>query len=799
MEIYAKDYLALGYTSIGLTVSYSPENNKKQILFKQLWQNVVPDTYASFFKNTDNGIALLTGEVNDLYVVDCDLLKEKDILLKTACGISVFSDLSKTNELPENTPIQRSASGGMHYFFSLSKSFENGLLSGKNTSKLVVNGIQTSIDTRGEKGCIIVSPTSYTVQDEKRSYSWISPLVPISKLPAMPKWLVTIINATNLPKITKELTISTKSSQASDSRTGMIRRLNTFQHTTQPIVEEQFNAHFQHIYDRENGYDGSFLEKKPCVLCSHTHRANNYMVRQIFEAVYYIKNYSSSCKSGAFNWEDNILLGSVIASPTTDEPYAKMVREIMRSRGIEIIFTQNHGFLCFNGHYWEELHKLTMAREIRTLCGTLLEMLYKNIRIDPIKKADEQEVKDRKKALLDKVFRFKSGRNYIKKAGSVNNIAECYKQLYFDSTAEEKLNINKDILVVKNGVIDLKTGLLREGKESDYTTIMLNIEYTQNTNTPDISAFLASIFNDDQELILYMQKLLGYAMTGHTSEQIWCIFTGEGSNGKSLLMSIIEKLLGPSYYKVAPYEVFFKCDRKTQAGGATAHLSTLKDARICVKEEADPTDALNIELMKMLSGESTITSRGLYEKTFLSFVPTVLPILLCNHKPAFDVDDYAMTRRIVVIPFTNVYVDMNDAKRPYDFRNPRHRIRDNGLRAKLMLDNQQEQLLNWLVQGAVKWYKEGLGEQPQAAKNAFNDYFTENDRLGQFLDNYCEKGSELHVNASEFKRAFDEQNVGTKIQQTELIAMMAKRGFRHTRARRDGVNTNYYMGLKLSC
>jgi len=791
MEIHAKDYLAQGFTSIGLTVSYSHENNKKQVLFKQLWQNAVPDTHASFFKNTDNGIALLTGEVNDLYVVDCDLLKEKDVTLGTMCGVAVFSDLIKSNKLPENTSIQRSASGGMHYFFSLSKSFGNGLLSGKNTSKLVVNGNSTSIDTRGEKGCIIAYPTSYTVHDEKRSYSWISPLVDISKLPAMPKWLVTIINATNLPKIPKELAISTK---GGDSRT-VSRCLNTFHHTTQPIVEEQFSAHFQHIYDRENGYDGGFREKKPCVLCNHTHRANNYMVRQIFEAVYYIKNYSSSCKSGAFNWEDNILLGSVVASPTTDEPYAKMVREIMRSRGIEIIYTQNHGFLCFNGHYWEELHKLTMAREIRTICGTLLEMLYKNIRIDPIKKADETEVKERKKALLDKVDRFKTGRNYIKKAGSVNNIAECYKQLYFDSTAEEKLNINKDILVVKNGVIDLKTGLLREGKESDYTTIMLNVEYTQNTNTPDISAFFGSIFNDDQELILYMQKLLGYAMTGHTSEQIWCIFTGEGSNGKSLLMSIIEKLMGPSYYKVAPYEVFFKCDRKTQAGGATAHLSTLKDARICVKEEADPTDSLNIELVKMLSGESTITSRGLYEKTFLSFVPTVLPILLCNHKPAFDVDDYAMTRRIVVIPFNNIYVDINDSKRPYDKKNPRHRIRDNALRSKLMLDNQQEQLLNWLVQGAVKWYNEGLGEQPQVAKDAFSNYFTENDKLGRFLDN-CQKGPELYVPAKDFKQAFEEQT-DIKIKQAELIEMMKKRGFRHTQARRDGHKTNYYLGLSI--
>ena len=113
-----------------------------------------------------------------------------------------------------------------------------------------------------------------------------------------------------------------------------------------------------------------------------------------------------------------------------------------------------------------------------------------------------------------------------------------------------------------------------------------------------------------------------------------------------------------------------------------------------------------------------------------------------------------------------------------------------------MLDNQQEQLLNWLVQGAVKWYAEGLGEQPQAAKDAFNNYFTENDKLGQFLDNCCEKDTDFYVNAGDFKRVFEEQT-DVKIKQTEMIVMMAKRGFRYARATRDGMKTNYYFGLKI--
>ena len=349
-----------------------------------------------------------------------------------------------------------------------------------------------------------------------------------------------------------------------------------FKHATRPLVEEQLEAHFQHIYDREQGYDGSFLEKKPCALCNQTHQANNYMIRQILEAVYYIKNYSTTCKSGAFNWESSILLNSVIETPNSDEPYARIFNEVMRSRGIEILYTEGNGFLCFNGHYWEELHKLTVAKEIRSVCGKLLEMLYKNIHISPIDDdRDSDATKAEKRKLLQKVNKFKIGRSYIKKAGSVNSILECYKQMFFDTETEKRLNMNKDILVVGNGVIDLRNGILREGLELDYKTIMIDTTYDPAIATDDIDAFFSSIFNDDQELIEYVQRLLGYAITGHTSEQNWCIFTGEGSNGKSLLMSIIEKLMG-KYYVTAPHEIFFNSGRKTQAGAATAHLATLR-------------------------------------------------------------------------------------------------------------------------------------------------------------------------------------------------------------------------------
>src|SRR5579871_6555797 len=195
MEVEANKFLKIGYTSVGVAISWDRENAKKKIAFKQLWQQATKDTCSQFFKDTDNGIAILTGEVNDLYVIDCDVPKQKDLELGIQNGVEVFKSLIKENgDLPDNVPIQRSASGGMHYFFSLSKSLQNGLESEKNQTKIFVGGSLTTIDSRGSKGCIMVSPTEYAVEDRLRQYQWIKKLVPVEKLQSMPSWCIDMLN-----------------------------------------------------------------------------------------------------------------------------------------------------------------------------------------------------------------------------------------------------------------------------------------------------------------------------------------------------------------------------------------------------------------------------------------------------------------------------------------------------------------------------------------------------------------------------------------------------------------------------
>ncbi|KAF9154127.1 hypothetical protein BGX21_004762 [Mortierella sp. AD011] len=496
-----------------------------------------------------------------------------------------------------------------------------------------------------------------------------------------------------------------------------------------------------------------------------------------------MRNYSKNCIPRAFNWDNHPIIRRIIDYPATDLPYSQMLHAVFYDRGYTLVYAYKQGaatgrFLCFDGLLWQELPRNVVAREVETICGTVLDNLLKYIK-PSLGCKDEVEIQtiNMQKAML------KRGRTYISRHSSKNSILDEYRIQHGDNEIESKLDTNPDILVARNGVIDLQTGECRPGIPEDYMATKLDTDYNGlESSTKDIDEFMLDIFDNDTDLISYVQKLLGYGITGHTSEHCWLILTGSGGNGKSLFVGLLEKLL-EKWFVTAPYDIFFKSARRAQAGGATPHLGTMRGARICVKEEAEPKDELNIEIIKIISGESPVTSRALYAKDYETFQPTALPILICNHKPAINVDDEAMLRRIMVIPFTNIYTTPEDSSRPYNPLNPRHRLRDPNVRKKLLTKYSQEQLLVWLVQGAVKWYAgEGLGKVPQCMQDAFSAYCLENDKLQEFIEDCCEVSPNYNINAGFFREEFMKY-IGRKIQQKDLIDMMKKRGFDYIVAR----------------
>ncbi|KAF8947129.1 hypothetical protein BGZ46_005635 [Entomortierella lignicola] len=331
--------------------------------------------------------------------------------------------------------------------------------------------------------------------------------------------------------------------------------------------------------------------------------------------------------------------------------------------------------------------------------------------------------------------RFLVGRAFLRKSVNLKAILTNYRIMYTNESLETRLDQNPDVLPVRQGVIDLQTGLLRNGAASDYMSQQLD-----------------------------HHRAHGFTGVVHVH---W-----KGINGKSLLASLLEDLL-ENWVVTAPYEIFFRGDQRAREGSHSTHLGTLKGARICIKEEVEPKDKLNTETLKTVTGGGSITMRGAYARDFETFKPMCLPILLCNHRPEVDITDEAMMRRIVVVPFNNIYTTLDDPKRPFNEANPTHRLRDPELKHKL------------------------LNQQPPAMLRAFQEYNDENDKLQQFIRSHCEVEVLHRVNATDFRTQYCKA-MHTSIMQIKLSEIMHEKGFKAAfHQKDDGKRERIYSGLSL--
>ena len=130
---------------------------------------------------------------------------------------------------------------------------------------------------------------------------------------------------------------------------------------------------------------------------------------------------------------------------------------------------------------------------------------------------------------------------YIQRANAVDSVIKMAKYRLHDSSIAKKMDMDPNMLGCQNGVINLRTGALITGDPEVFVSKQCEVEYKGlEYGTPDVDAFLSSIFNDDVDVISYMQRLLGYGMTGLCREEVFVVFTGSGGNGKSLLNKLIK-------------------------------------------------------------------------------------------------------------------------------------------------------------------------------------------------------------------------------------------------------------------
>jgi putative DNA primase/helicase len=280
------------------------------------------------------------------------------------------------------------------------------------------------------------------------------------------------------------------------------------------------------------------------------------------------------------------------------------------------------------------------------------------------------------------------------------------------------------LLGVRNGVVDLQTGKLRDGRPEDQISKHINIAFDPTAECPRWEKFLEEVFGNDPEMLAYIHRLVGYCLTGSTKEQCILLGYGEGSNGKGVLMETMYYILKP-YAKALPFSALEKKARSSIPND----VAEMAGMRFIIASETDEETALNTSRIKALTGEDTQSGRFLYENLF-EFESTAKVLLAFNRKPVIRDPSHGMWRRVHLIPFEQTFEDKEAVLHP----NPALPAADKNLKAKLRAE--APGILAWGVRGCLEWQQHGLGKPPKivAATEAYRE---ESDHLGHFLDQCC--------------------------------------------------------------
>lgn len=328
------------------------------------------------------------------------------------------------------------------------------------------------------------------------------------------------------------------------------------------------------------------------------------------------------------------------------------------------------------------------------------------------------------------------------------------------------------LLTCQNGTLDLRTGKLRTPDRTDLLTRAITTAYDPRAQCPQFLAFLDRIFAGNAEMIGYMQRVIGYALTGSTGAQCMFVLYGSGANGKSVLLNVLRALLGDYARNAAPETFLLQKQERIRSD-----LARLAGCRAVLTVELDEGRRLSEALVKQMTGGDPITARFLNKNEF-EFTPRFKVLMATNHKPVIRGTDYAIWRRIRLIPFT---VTIPEAER------------DTQLTDRLITE--LPGILAWAIQGCLAWQQSGL-QEPAEVLDATSAYRSEMDLIGQFLDDTCVTDPRSRVGCGELYTAYArwcEESGERPLTQRAFGARMTERGF--DRWRGGSAGGWFYLGV----
>ena len=363
-----------------------------------------------------------------------------------------------------------------------------------------------------------------------------------------------------------------------------------------------------------------------------------------------------------------------------------------------VIFVPGRGWLTWSGLQWqrdEAGHIVELAKQLaRSIYQEGTNLDDDEARIAVAKHAKASQQVQRLKAVLD--------------------LARSCPELVVPNN---QLDAHDLLLGVANGVVDLTTGKLQPTKQEDRITRHSPVTFDPKAECTHFLAFLNQVTGGDKSLMGYLQRVVGYSLTGKTAEQCLFFLYGTGANGKSTFLNLVQEMLGPELARQTPSETLMT--RKNTS--ASNDLARLQGVRAVIANEVEDGSLLAESLVKQLTGGDTVTARFLYSE-HIEFQPKFKLFIAGNHKPAIRGRDQGIWRRIRLIPFE---VTIPPAQR------------DKGLQARLRTE--LPGILNWAIQGCLTWQKTTLKE-PHIVTSAVASYRQEMDLLGAWVNDCCMTG-----------------------------------------------------------
>ena len=367
----------------------------------------------------------------------------------------------------------------------------------------------------------------------------------------------------------------------------------------------------------------------------------------------------------------------------------------------------------WNGKFWEQDN------------GTIVEYAVHCIR-SIYEYADLLPEGDQRKALIQHALRSENG-NRIK---MLISIASGMKDF---AISPDDWDPDPWLLNCQNGTINLKTGKLQPFNKADFITRICSVPYDETCPIPLWTSLLEKVTKDNKETMRYIQKGMGYSLTGDTSMQVLFVLYGTGSNGKSTFLNVFSEVMN-TYSQSTQADTFVK----KKNDNASNDIARLKGARYVPAIEMAENAVLDEARVKAMTGGDKVVCRFLYGEYF-EYLPEFKVFLAVNHKPIIRDTTNSLWRRLKLMPFE---VTFTDDQRDIHF-------------AQKIKDKELPGILAWAVQGCLLWQKEKLVDPP-VIRLATAEYRDEMDSFKNFYEECIEPREDGRVTNKMLRSIYDE-------------------------------------------